>query len=117
MPRTEITVNKLGRNGSKNNATKTSIDAANGMQVASDYAEYLVLMIENTGAAAATVTMAGVTGLGGLQVSVPVAGRAFIGPIYDSYQYVQDGKFYLDFGAGLTGDVTALRLRSDWADM
>lgn len=115
MPRTEITVNKLRRNGSTSNVIKTPIDAANGMQVASDYPEYLVLMIENTGAVDAAVALAAAAGLEGSQVTVPAGGRAFVGPIYDSYTFDQGNKLHVNFSLGMTGDVTALRLRSDWA--
>ena len=125
MARTNLPITDLAGNAGVAEAT-TAIDVANGMNVAvaseavpaKGEAQDIILIVDNTAAAAYnTIVRAGAgpvpafrASLGDLTVNVAAAGTVFIGP-FESARFAQsDGSLNVDFAAGMTGTIVALRV-------
>lgn len=132
MARTNLPLTNLVGNGAVLNNAGTAIDATNGMNIAfpgtavpaGGSTDDLVLFVENTAAATKTVIVrAGVgggatpgpafrSGLGDYTTGnlTATTGTAFIGP-FDPSRFVQlDDSLNIDFAAGTTGTIWALRV-------
>lgn len=131
MARTNVPLSTF-TSGADLNDAGTSVDQANGMNIAlastaipaAPGSEKLLLYVTNTAGATHTVTVrAGVgggatagaamrSGLGDYTTGnlTATTGSAFIGP-FDSSRFAQaDGSINLDFDAGFTGKIWAIRL-------
>lgn len=131
MARTNLPVTELAGNAGVAEST-TAIDQANGMNVsvasesipAKGEGEDIVLVVDNTAAAAHNVIVRAGAGpvpafrasLGDLTVNVAAGATAFIGP-FETARFAQsDGSLNVDFDAGTTGTVVALRVPRTLAD-
>jgi len=131
MARTNLPLSTF-TSGADLNDAGTNVDQANGMNLAlasetipaANGSEDVILYVTNTAAATHTVTVrAGVgggatagaamrSGLGDFTTGNLTAstGAAFIGP-FDSMRFAQsDGSINIDFDAGFTGKIWALRV-------
>lgn len=125
MARTNLPVTEMTVNASTAIST-TVIDQANGMNCAlastaipsKGNTDLLVLVVDNTAAGAHNfILRAGAsnppafrTGLGDLTISVGATTTVYIGP-FDYARFAQsDGSLNIDFDAGTTGTIQALRL-------
>jgi hypothetical protein len=129
MARTNLPTHSLVPNGAIAAPAGTAIDATNGMNIvfpttgipAGPNGADLFLIVNNTYTAAENVTIdAGVNppafrnGIGALVVSVGASGTEYIGP-FDTARFAQsDGSLNLDFGAAMTGTVTAIIMPRRW---
>jgi len=131
MARTNLPLTDLAGNAGVVEST-TAIDVANGMNVAvtseaipaKGEAEDVILIVDNTAAGAENVIVRAGAGpvpafrasLGDLTVSVAAGSTAFIGP-FETARFAQsDGSLNVDFGAGMTGTIVALRVPRTLAD-
>lgn len=131
MARTNLPLTDLAGNAGQAEST-TALDVANGMNVqvtseaipAKGEAEDVILIISNTYTAAENVIVRAGAGpvpafrasLGDLTVSVPASSTMLIGP-FETARFAQaDGSLNVDFGAGMTGTIVALRVPRSVAD-
>ena len=125
MARTALPATTLAPNSAIVAPAGTAIDQANGMNVAvvttaiptAPNTQQMVLFVVNTVAAAKNVVIrAGAStyntpafraAIGDLTVTVGASGSAYIGP-FESARFAQaDGSLNIDFGAAMTGTITA----------
>lgn len=131
MARTNLPLTDLAGNAGVTEST-TAIDQANGMNVqvisesvpAKGEAEDVILIVANTYTAAENVIVRAGAGpvpafrasLGDLTVAVPASSTAIVGP-FESARFAQaDGSLNVDFSAGITGTIVALRVPRTVAD-
>lgn len=131
MARTNLPLIELAGNAGVAQST-TAIDQANGMNVvtasesipAKGEAEDVILIVTNTFTSAENVIVRAGAGpvpafrasLGDLTVSVPASGTMMVGP-FETARFAQaDGSLNVDFGAGITGTIEALRVSRTVAD-
>ena len=115
--RTAITPTAWLANGNVVDPTYTAADAVNGMSVAADETERIILHVKNGDTAAKTVTVkAGANppawraGVGDLEVSVAAGTNQYIGP-FESARFEQTGgALWVDFSAATSTTVAAYRL-------
>jgi hypothetical protein len=123
MARTNLPLSNLVASGGLADPAGTTIDQANGMNVAipttaipsAPHMDKLILRVANTaGTAKNTIVKAGANppsfraSLGDLTVQVPATtGVRFIGP-FEIARFAQaDGSLNIDFESGATGTITA----------
>lgn len=131
MARTNLPLIELAGNAGVAQST-TAIDVANGMNVqtlsesipAKGEAQDVILIVANTYTAAENVIVRAGAGpvpafrasLGDLTVSVPASSTMILGP-FETARFAQsDGSLNVDFGAGMTGTIEALRVSRSVAD-
>jgi len=113
MARTAITHNYNLRDGGLT-VTPTAVDVANGHKIDAGVDGKIAIVVQNTFAGAKTVTVKAGNrshgGQGDLVVTVPTSGWSIIGPLQSSRFKQADGCYYLDYQAGMTGNIIPFHL-------
>lgn len=115
MARTNIAVTTLTPAGVS--LATTAIDQSNGMRVpANPTKNYTVLQVTNTDTSPHTVTVRagdrvlGTVALPDLLSSVPASSTRWIGPFESNRVTQNDGTIWVDFQAGHSGQIAAVRI-------